>query len=134
MKTNWELIKTAYVTSDKDMSEIAEAFKVNFDVLRRHAAKEKWTEQRKIFRVTTTKQAVEKRSTEMATDIAQFASDELKLVKAGFALVAEELKSRKPARDIAKALKGFQEVRMRATGEATDDDKDININVKYDEK
>ena len=120
MKTNWELIKTAYVTSDKDMKEIADAFKVNFDVLRRHAAKERWTEQRKLFRVTTTKQATEKRSSEMATDIAQFDSDSLKLARAGYQLVAEDMKSRKPTRDIATALANFQKVGKLAFGESTD--------------
>lgn len=120
MRANWELIKTAYVTSDRDMSEVAEAFKVNFDVLRRHAAKEKWTEQRKLFRVTTTRQATEKRSTEMASDIAQFASDGLKLARAGYALVAEQIKARAPAHQVASALKGFQEVGMRALGENTE--------------
>lgn len=134
MKTNWELIKTAYVTSDKDMSEIAEAFKVNFDVLRRHAAKEKWTEQRKLFRVTTTKQATEKRSTEMATDIAKYSSDELKIVNALYGLAVEEIKARKPAKDIAAAVKSAQEIRMRATGETADSDNEVNINVKYDDK
>jgi hypothetical protein len=134
MKTNWELIKTAYVTSDKDMKEIADAFKVNFDVLRRHAAKERWTEQRKLFRVTTTKQATEKRSSEMATDIAQFDSDSLKLARAGYGLVAEDIKARKPAKDIAVALANFQKVGKLAFGEVGDADKDININVKYDDK
>jgi hypothetical protein len=134
MKTDWEIIKTAYVTSNKDMIEVAEAFKVNFDVLRRHAAKEKWTEQRKLFRVTTAKQASEKRSTEMATDIAQFSSDELKLVKAIYALSAEEIKARKPARDIATAIKSAQEIRIRATGETTDEDKSVTIKVEYDKE
>ncbi len=133
MKTNWELIKTAYVTSNKDMSEIADAFKVNFDVLRRHAAKERWTEQRKLFRVTTTKQATEQRSTEMATDIAQFDSDSLKLARAGYVLIAEDIKARKPAKDIATALANFQKVGKLAFGENPDVDKDITIKVKYDD-
>ena len=132
MKTNWELIKTAYVTSDKDMKEIADAFKVNFDVLRRHAAKERWTEQRKLFRVTTTKQATEKRSSEMATDIAQFDSDSLKLARAGYGLVAEDIKARKPAKDIAVALANFQKVGKLAFGECTEAEKDVIIKVEYE--
>ena len=134
MRTDWEAVRTAFVMTDKSLSEIAELFKIGFDNLKHRAAKEGWTTQRRAFKVTTTNQAIEKRSSEMATDIAQFSVDELKLVKAGFALVAEEMKARKPAKDIATALKGFQEVRMRATGEAVDTDKDIKIKVEYDKE
>ena len=133
MKTDWETVKTAYVTSAKTLAEIAADFKQNLDVVRRHAAKERWTEQRKLWRVTTTKQATEKRSSEMATDVAQFASDSLKLARAGFSMVLADMKSAtSPPHQIASALKGFQEVGMRALGETTETDKDININVKYD--
>ena len=120
MKTDWELIKTAFVTSNKTLVEIAADFKQNLDVVRRHAAKERWTEQRKLWRVTTTKQATEKRSSEMATDIAQFDSDSLKLARAGYTLVAEDMKARKPSRDIAIALAGFLKVGKLAFGESTD--------------
>ena len=132
MKTDWELIKTAYVTSNKDMPEIAADFKQNIDVLRRHAAKERWTEQRKLFRVTTTKQATEKRSSEMATDIAQFDSDSLKLARALFGLIAEDIKSRKPVKDIATALVNAQKVGKLAFGEVTDQDNEVTIKVEYE--
>ena len=131
MKTNWETIKTAYVTSDLKMEEVADNFKVKFDTLRKKAAKERWTEQRRLWRVTTTKQATEKRSTEMATDIAQFDSDSLKLARAGYALIAEDIKSRKPAKDIAVALANFQKVGKLAFGENPDktDIGQVNISV-----
>lgn len=132
MRTDWNAVKLAYITTDRSLADIAKDFKIKERQLKTHSKNENWVEQRKLWRVTTTNQAAEKRSTEMASDIAQFSSDELKLVKAGFALVAEELKARKPARDIATALKGFQEVRMRATGENPEADKDLTINVKYD--
>ena len=38
MKTDWSLIKTAFVTSNKTLVEIAADFKQNLDVVRRHAA------------------------------------------------------------------------------------------------
>ena len=134
MKTNWELIKTAYVTSDKDMSEVAEAFKVNFDVLRRHAAKERWTEQRKLFRVTTTKQATEQRSTEMATDIAQFDSDCLKVAKVLLAKTVEGIKQGQPVERMASAAEKAQKIGKTAMGEGSEADKDVTIKVKYDDK
>ena len=120
MKTDWELVKTAYVTSNKDMPEIASDFKLVYEVVKRHAAKERWTEQRRLWRVTTTKQASEKRSSEMATDIAQFDSDSLKLARAGYSLIAEDIRSKKPSKDIAVALATFQKVGKLALGEATD--------------
>ena len=134
MKTDWETVKTAYVTSAKTLAEIAADFKLTLDVVNRHSSKERWAEQRKLWRVTTTKQATEKRSSEMATDIAQFDSDSLKLARAGYGLVAEDIKARKPAKDIAVALANFQKVGKLAFGEVGDADKDININVKYDDK
>jgi len=133
MKTDWETVKTAYVTSAKTLAEIAADFKLTLDVVNRHSSKERWAEQRRLWRVTTTKQATEKRSSEMATDVAQFASDSLKLARAGFSMVLADMKSAtSPPHQIASALKGFQEVGMRALGETTETDKDININVKYD--
>ena len=124
MKTDWQLVKTAFITSNKTLVEIAADFKLDLDTVRRHAAKEKWTEQRGLWRVTTTKQATEKRSTEMATDIAQFDSDSLKLARAGYALIAEDIKSRKPAKDIAVALANFQKVGKLALGEVVGQDID----------
>ena len=124
MRTDWALVKTAFITSNKTLVEIAADFKLDLDTVRRHAAKEKWTEQRGLWRVTTTKQATEKRSTEMATDIAQFDSDSLKLARAGYALIAEDIKSRKPAKDIAVALANFQKVGKLALGEVVGQDID----------
>ena len=133
MRTDWELVKTAYVTSNKSLADIAGDFKIGERQLKTHAKRESWVEQRKLWRVTTTKQATEKRSSEMATDVAQFASDSLKLARAGFSMVLADMKSAtSPPHQIASALKGFQEVGMRALGETTETDKDININVKYD--
>ena len=134
MRTDWELVKTAYVTSNKSLADIAGDFKIGERQLKTHAKRENWVEQRKLWRVTTTKQATEKRSSEMATDIAQFDSDSLKLARAGYGLVAEDIKARKPAKDIAVALANFQKVGKLAFGETTETDKDININVKYDDK
>ena len=132
MKTDWELVKTAYVTSGKTLAEISADFKLTLDVVNRHSSKERWTEQRKLWRVTTTKQASEKRSTEMATDIAQFDSDSLKLARAGYALIAEDIKGRKPAKDIAAALANFQKVGKLALGEVVDQDKEVKITVEYE--
>ena len=136
MRTDWALVKTAFITSNKTLVEIAADFKLDLDTVRRHAAKEKWTEQRGLWRVTTTKQATEKRSTEMATDIAQFDSDSLKLARAGYAMVAAEMKSNNPLKapvhQLATALANFQKVGKLAFGEVTETDKDININVKYE--
>lgn len=132
MRTDWGLVKTAYVTSNKSLTDIAADFKIKERQLKTHSSRENWPEQRKIWRATTTNQAAEKRSTEMATDIAQFASDALRLARAGLGLCAEDIKARKPAKDVAAALKSFQEVGMRALGENTETDKDINIKVKYE--
>jgi hypothetical protein len=68
----------------------------------------------------------------MATDIAQFDSDSLKLARAGYALIAEDIKGRKPAKDIAVALANFQKVGKLAFGENPESDKPITLNVKYD--
>jgi len=129
MKTDWALVKTAFITSNKTLVEMAADFKLDLDTVRRHAAKEKWTEQRGLWRVTTTKQATEKRSTEMATDIAQFDSDSLKLARAGYGLLAEDIKARKPAKDIAVALANFQKVGKLALGENPETDKPVQVNI-----
>ena len=45
MKKDWELVKTAYVTSGKTLAEIAASFKLTLDVVNRHSSKERWAEQ-----------------------------------------------------------------------------------------
>ena len=129
MKTDWALVKTAFITSNKTLVEVAADFKLTYGVVKRHASKEKWTEQRGLWRVTTTKQATEKRSSEMATDIAQFDSDSLKLARAGYGLLAEDIKARKPAKDIAVALANFQKVGKLALGENPETDKPVQVNI-----
>ena len=132
MRTDWELVKTAYVTSNKSLADIAGDFKIGERQLKTHAKRESWVEQRKLWRVTTTKQATEKRSSEMATDIAQFDSDSLKLARALFGLIAEDIKSRKPVKDIATALVNAQKVGKLAFGEVTDQDNEVTIKVEYE--
>jgi hypothetical protein len=138
MRTDWGLVKTAYVTSNKSLTDIAADFKIKERQLKTHSSRENLPEQRKLWRVTTTKQATEKRSSEMATDIAQFDSDSLKLARAGYAMIANEMKSnnplKSPVHQLATALANFQKVGKLAFGEVSDVDKDITINVKYDDK
>jgi hypothetical protein len=91
MKTDWDVIKTAYVTTDKSLADIAVAFKVREDTVRRHAAKEKWTEARKLWRSKTQQMAAEQRSTELATEITQFDQDCLAAARKGVRIINIEL-------------------------------------------
>ena len=121
MKTDWNKIKTTYVEGPEITQQaLAVKFKVNYDVLRRHASKERWQELRKLFvqRVSVARQ--EKKTEILASEGAQFASDSLKLARAGYVLVAEAISERKPANQIAQALRGFQEVGLKALGEKND--------------
>ena len=121
MKTDWNKIKIEYTEgAEVTLQSLSEKFKVNPVVLRRHAAKENWTEQRKLFQNKVQTLRFEKKSEIMASESAQFDSDSLKLARAGYSLLAEDIKSRKPAKDIAVALANFQKVGKLALGEATD--------------
>ena len=121
MKTDWNKIKTTYVEGPEITQQaLALRFKVNYGVLRRHASKGRWQELRKLFvqRVELARQ--EKKTEILASEGAQFDSDSLKLARAGFVLVAEAIEARQPAHRIARALRGFQQVGLKALGENHD--------------
>jgi hypothetical protein len=157
LKTDWELVKTTFQTTDKKLAELAADFKLNYDVVKRHAAKGKWTEARKLWRSKTQQMAAEQRSTEMATDIVQFDQDCLGAARKGIELVNRELNfalgNEKPklegdikhvtayieacidaATKFGKALVDYQKAGKLAFGENPDVDKDITIKVKYDKE
>ena len=132
MKTDWIKIRNVYIEGQDTQQAIAEKFKVKYDTIRHKASKENWPEQRKLFQAKVQNLRTEKRSEIMATDIAQFDSDSLKLARAGYALIAEDIKGRKPAKDIAAALANFQKVGKLALGEVVDQDKVVKITVEYE--
>jgi len=140
MKTDWLKLKNKYIEDPAALTleEAAKKFKVNFDVLRRHAAKENWVEDKKLFQNKVQTLRTEKKSEIMASESAQFDSDSLKLARAGYAMIANEMKSNNPLKatvaQIATALANFQKVGKLAFGENPDVDKDITIKVKYDKE
>ena len=136
MKTDWIKIRNVYIEGQDTQQAIAEKFKVKYDTIRHKASKENWPEQRKLFQAKVQNLRTEKRSEIMATDIAQFDSDSLKLARAGYAMVAAEMKSNNPLKapvhQLATALANFQKVGKLALGEVVDQDKEVKITVEYE--
>jgi len=133
MKTDWLKLKRLYTEGTEiTLQELADKHKVKAQTLRLRAARENWTEARKLFTHKVETLRVEKKSEIMASESAQFDSDSLKLARAGYSLLEEDIKARKPAKDIAAALANFQKVGKLAFGENPELDKPVTINVKYD--
>jgi hypothetical protein len=153
MKTDWDLVKTTFITTDKKLTELTSDFHLNYVVVKRHAAAGKWTEARKMWRAKTQEQAAAQRSTEMAADIVQFDQDCLGASRKGIQLINEVLNSiiteRPKGKDIketigwvedrndsikelGKALNDYQKAGKLAFGESTDrvEVPTININVE----
>ena len=133
MKTDWVKLKQLYTEGPEiTLQELAEKHKVKPQTLRLRAAREGWTEQRKLFQAKVQNLRLEKKSEIMASESAQFDSDSLKLARALFGLIAEDIKSRKPVKDIATALVNAQKVGKLAFGEVTDQDNEVTIKVEYE--
>ena len=153
MKTDWELIKTTYITGNKSLAELAENFRTGERQLKRHSSVENWPEQRKLFRAKTENLAAEQRSTQLAGESAQFDSDCLQAARKGVQIINTELDKlsddKKPESATAeelldwmttrkasissmgKALGDYQKAGRLAFGEKTEDNVSpaININV-----
>jgi hypothetical protein len=153
MKTNWIRIKQAYIEGTDTQEEIADKFKVKFGTLRNRAAKENWTEQRKLFTHKVDTLRTEQKSIVMAGESVEFDSECLKAARVGLSLVNKELSAlMKDAPDslsgeelmkwifgridgiakYGKALNDYQKAGRLAFGENPETDKDINIKVKYE--
>ena len=65
MKTNWLEVKERYITSDLSIPKLAKEFNLSVDTLKKRAAKEKWSEQRRDY------------STKLALKIQEGVQDEL---------------------------------------------------------
>lgn len=109
--------------------ELAEKFKVNFVSLRRHASKEGWTEQRKLFQAKVQNLRTEKRSEIMASESAQFDSDCLKIARAALGKIVQELKGEGPADKSMSALEKAQKIGRLAMGETTEKEVSSQINI-----
>ena len=131
MKIDWAKLKKLYTEgAEITLQELADKHNVKAQTLRLRAAKENWTEARKLFFHKVDSLRVEKKSEIMASESAQFDSDSLKLARAGYGLVAEDIKARKPAKDIAVALANFQKVGKLALGETSEQNTAPVINVR----
>jgi hypothetical protein len=136
--------------------EIAAEVDIKAQTLRLKASKENWTLQRKQFVAKVENLTTEKKSTVMAGESVEFDSECLKAARKGIQLINAEMEkavadklpdgattkevidyvvSKKQAiASFGKALVDYQKAGKLAFGENTEADKDITINVKYDDK
>ena len=122
MKTNWTKIKQSFIEgTEEGYPALAEKFKVTYVVLKRHAAKEGWTEQRKLFQAKVQNLRTEKKSEIMASESVQFDSDCLKIARAALGKIVQELKGDMPADKTMAALEKAQKIGRLAFGEQAGD-------------
>ena len=68
---DWEAIKTQYITGTMGYRKLAEAHGVEYSVLAKRAAKEKWTEARKAFAIKKASKTLDKISSKEAARAAK---------------------------------------------------------------
>jgi len=151
MKTDWTKIKNAFVEGPvTTYPALAKKFKVNHDILKRHAAKEGWQEARKLFQNKVQSLRSEKKSEIMASESAQFDSECLNASRKGIQLINEVLAAivtERPKdkglketiewiedrndsiKELGKALNDFQKAGRLAFGENPDQNVAPAINV-----
>lgn len=131
MRANWEIIKQSFIEgTDPGYPALAEKFKVNYVVLKRHAAKERWQELRKLFQSKVQNLRTEKRSEIMASESVQFDSDCLKIARAALGKIVGELKGDTMTVDrIMSALEKAQKVGKLAFGETPEQGVAPQINI-----
>lgn len=132
MKINWTALKQLYVEGPEiSLNDLAEKHKVKPQTMRLRAAKEGWTEQRKLFQAKVQNLRTEKRSEILASESAQFDSDCLKIARAALGKIVQELKGDTPADKSMSALEKAQKVGRLAMGEQSQDS-EVTIKVVYD--
>ena len=67
--TDWDLIKTEYISTNVTYRELSEKYGVGDCNLRKRASREKWSEQRTIFRTKRTQKAINKAINRGSEDI-----------------------------------------------------------------
>ncbi len=132
MKTDWGKIKRSYVEGPETTYPIlAEKFQVNHDSLKRHAAKENWAEDRKLFQNKVQNLRAEKRSEIMASESAEFDKQCLIAARKGVEIVNTGLaKKKKSIPGLALALTNFQKAGRLAMGEPETPGKGEDIDAK----
>lgn len=70
--TDWELIKTEYITTDVTFKELAEKHGLKHDYVRKRASREKWRDDRDIFRSKRTQKAINKAINRGSEDICEY--------------------------------------------------------------
>jgi hypothetical protein len=162
-KVDWDTIKTWYVQGEQgkdglrypSLEEVADKGHRNASSVRQKASKEKWAELRNLFKSKTENLTLERKSLIMAGASAEFDSQCLDAARKGIQLVNEVLNAiitQRPTgkdiketiawvedrndsiKELGKALNDYQKAGKLAFGENTEADKDITINVKYDDK
>ena len=118
MKTDWNKIKLEYIEGGETTQVLLAAkCKVNALSLKRHAAKEGWTEARKLFQAKVQNLRTDKRSEILASESAQFDSDCLKIARAALGKIVQELKGDGPTDKSMAALEKAQKIGRLAMGE-----------------
>lgn len=69
-KTDWEKIKTEYITGDPSIRFLCEKYKINKRTMANRCTEEKWVDQRKKYREKVVKKAVQKAEAPRVKEIA----------------------------------------------------------------
>ena len=112
--------------------EISKECGLKAQTIRAKAARENWTLQRKQFVKKVSDLTNEKKSTVMVGESVEFDSICLEKARKIIDRVDRGLESGEPVEKMASALEKAQKVGKLAFGENPEADKDVTINVKYD--
>lgn len=143
-KHNWEAISREYIEAPEEASrptleELARKHNVSFGYIQQKAAKDRWTEQAKIFLRTVEEERRKQKSTSLASEQAQFDSDCLKIGRAVMQQLAHHLRAQKKDEPmkiyeldlLMRAMERVQKVGKVALGEAGGDEEATENVVIY---
>lgn len=108
---DWEAIKTEYITGTMGYRELAISHGVEYSVLAKRAAKEKWTDARKEFAIKKTSKTIEKLSSKEADRAAKIfgVADKL-LLKIERMADSDKALNGKDIRALTAAVKDLKEI------------------------
>lgn len=108
---DWEAIKTEYITGTMGYRELAKSHGVEYSVLAKRAAKEKWTDARKEFAIKKTSKTIEKISKKEADRAAKIfgVADKL-LLKIERMADSDKALNGKDIRALTAAVKDLKEI------------------------
>lgn len=136
-ESDWDLIRTEYISSSISIRELAEKYKCSADALEKRAQTQSWTEQRRKISAEVLAKAEAEITARRAEELVEFNKQDLQIAKALRAQIAKhineamqqnELLTPKEIKTLVSAASDAQKIGRLALGVSTSNNEHTGAN------